>query len=60
MKQLEFFSFCPICNMLLSEQQMCGQDTSNCIYYEHFNPEEYFEELPEDEADDEDNQPQPW
>ena len=58
MRQLELIR-CPMCDMLLTEQQMC-QDTSDCIYYEHLHPEEYYEEVPLDDEEDEDNQPQPW
>ena len=65
MKQLELIR-CPMCDMLLTEQQMC-QDTSDCIYYEHLHPDQSFEEMleevenmPLDDEEDEDNQPQPW
>ena len=56
MRQLELIR-CPVCDMLLTEQQMC-QDTRDCIYYEHVHPEE--DEEPLDNEEDEDNQPQPW
>jgi hypothetical protein len=52
--------------MLLTEQQVC-QDNSDCIYYEHLHPDQSFEEMleevenmPLDDEEDEDNQPQPW